>query len=449
MIRPGSIERSFRTAIGIAGDFAVAWGSLAAIVYLRRTVPLAFTRALLPPEKLPLDVIIVMLFGASFVAGLGLAGFYRRRIMLRSRPIVMVALLIQIAAVTIGATILERPLPRTIVLAIPLLEALAFPLWRSFQRRIWPMRSRETILVGDPAEVAAAMASLDATGEQRIHVTGYAGAGPSDVGAHWLGVLDDPKVRAAVREAEEVICVWSEAEPRGRLELLRIRGPRGYLLLASSADALLVSSVLGWMGDEPLIEVRISCGYGAGAIVKRSIDIAGAIVLSVLTFPLWIVIAAAIWLDDHGPILHRQLRLGRGSVPFAMWKFRSMRGQIEDAIPQSDEARITRVGNLLRRYRIDELPQLINVVTGEMSLVGPRPERPALVERIMEEVPDFDLRCLVRPGIAGLAQSLVEYDSRPAVKLRYDLTYMCSWSLWLDIRLLFRSVAAALSGSGV
>lgn len=449
MIRPGSVERSLRFTIGVAGDFVVAWASLAAIVYLRRTVPLSFTRALLPPEKLRIDVVAVMLFGAAFLCGLGLAGFYRRRIMMRSRPIVMVALLIQIAAVTIGATIFERPLPRTIVLAVPLLETLLFPLWRSFQRRIWPVRPRETVLVGDPAEIAAAIAVLEAGGEARIRVTGYAGAGPSEVGARWLGMLDEPNVRAVVRDAEEVICVWPDAAPRGRLELLRIRGPRGYLLLASSADALLVSSVLGWMGDEPLIEVRIGCGYGAGAIVKRSIDIAGALVLSALTFPLWIVIAAAIWLDDHGPMLHRQLRLGRGSVPFAMWKFRSMRAPHEGAIALPDEERVTRVGNLLRRYRIDELPQLINVITGEMSLVGPRPERPELVERIMEEVPDFDLRCLVRPGIAGLAQSLVEYDSRAAVKLRYDLTYMCSWTLWLDIRLLFRSVAAALSGSGV
>ncbi|MGH9422234.1 MAG: sugar transferase, partial [Thermoanaerobaculia bacterium] len=388
-------------------------------------------------------------FGVAFLAGLGLAGFYRQRIMMRSRPIIIVALLIQIAAVTIVATILERPMPRTIMLAVPLLEALVFPLWRSIQRTVWPVRPRETILIGDPAEIAAAMAVLDAAGEKRIRVSGYVGAGPSDAGTPWLGVLYDPNVRAAIRDAEEVICVWPDAAPRGRLELLRIRGPRGYLLLASSADALLVSSALGWMGDEPLVEVRIGCGYGIGALLKRSIDVAGAIVMSVITFPFWIVIAAAIWLDDHGPVLHRQLRLGRDGVPFAMWKFRSMRVPVEGAIAQSDDERITRVGNLLRRYRVDELPQLINVITGEMSLVGPRPERPSLAQQIMAEEPDFDLRCLVRPGIAGLAQSLVEYDSRPSVKLRYDLTYMCSWSLWLDIRLLFRSVAAALSGSGI
>jgi lipopolysaccharide/colanic/teichoic acid biosynthesis glycosyltransferase len=290
---------------------------------------------------------------------------------------------------------------------------------------------------------------LETAGDQRIRVIGYVGTGPAKVGAQWLGRLDDPGVRVAIREVEEVICVWSEAAPRGRLELLRIRGPRGYMLLASSADSLLASSVLGWMGDEPLIEVMIGCGVGANAIVKRSIDVTAAVVLAALTLPLLIVISIVIWLDDPGPVLFRQTRLGLGGVPFAMWKFRSMRALLAGADRQSDNERVTRVGGFLRRYHFDELPQLLNVIIGEMSLVGPRPERPEIAERILEEVPDFDLRCLVRPGMAGLAQSLLEYDSRPAVKLRYDLTYMCSWSLWLDIRLFFRSLTASLSGSGV
>jgi lipopolysaccharide/colanic/teichoic acid biosynthesis glycosyltransferase len=120
-----------------------------------------------------------------------------------------------------------------------------------------------------------------------------------------------------------------------------------------------------------------------------------------------------------------------------MWKFRSMR----------DES-VTRVGSLLRRYHVDELPQLLNVVGGDMSLVGPRPERPELVERILREVPDFDLRSLVRPGIAGLAQVSAEYDTRPEIKLRYDLTYMCDWSVWLDVRLILRAVSSSLAGTG-
>ena len=445
MIRPGSRERSFRTAILLIGDFSVAWLSLTIAVYFRRLVPMTFTRSLLAPDSLPLDLAVISLFTIAFLGALGLAGFYRRRIMLRARPVLLVALLIQIAAVTIGATLLEQPLPRTVLFAVPLLEALLFPLWRSIQYTMWPLRLRDTILVGDPAEIAAALAVLETDRDRRVRVIGYAGSGDAGVDVPWLGPLTDGDVRTAVRDVEEVICVWSEAAPSGRLELLRIRGPRGYLLLASSADALLVSSVLGWMGDEPLIEVMIGCGFGVRAIVKRSIDIAVTLVLAIVTLPLWVVIAIAIWLDDRGPILHRQMRLGLGGIPFAMWKFRSMR--VSSGV--SDSERVTRVGAVLRRYRIDELPQLLNVIAGDMSLVGPRPERPEIAERILEEVPDFDLRCIIRPGMAGLAQILVEYDSRPAVKLRYDLTYMCSWSLWLDVRLLFRSVAAALSGSGM
>ncbi len=425
MIRPGSRERWIRTALLIAGDFGIAWLTLAVAVYARRTMPLPFTRALLPAEKLPVDLRAALLFGGSFLAALALAGFYRARVLARARPILGVALLIQIALIAIGGTLLERPLPRTILFAVPLFEALLFPLWRMAQQRLWPVRPRDTLLVGERREVAAALDVIRSARDERIRVIAY-------------GSLDDPHVRDVARDIEEVICVSADDQLKRRLELLRIRGPRGYMLLASPADALLVSSVLGWMGDEPLIEVRIGCGFGIRAAIKRAIDIIGSALLLVVASPLWITIAIAAWLDDGRPLFLRQPRLGLGGTTFGMWKFRSMR----DGAP-------TRVGRLLRRYRLDELPQLVNVLTGDMSLVGPRPEQPQIAEKIMEEVPDFDLRCLVRPGIAGLAQILAEYDSRPAVKLRYDLTYMCSWSLWLDLRLLLSSVAAALSGSGI
>jgi lipopolysaccharide/colanic/teichoic acid biosynthesis glycosyltransferase len=245
-------------------------------------------------------------------------------------------------------------------------------------------------------------------------------------------------VRNALRDVEEVICVSPDTSPRLRLELLRIRGPRGYLLLASHADALLSSTVLGWIGDQPLVEIAVGCGYGIRGAIKRGLDITLGAIAAFATSPAWLAAALAIWLEDRGPVLIRQMRVGRGNVPFAMWKFRSMR-----------DGKATRVGAWMRRYRIDELPQLLNVITGDMSLVGPRPERPEIVEQILLEVPDFDLRSLVRPGIAGLAQVAAEYDTRPEVKLRYDLTYMCGWSLWLDVRLLLRSVSTSLSGTGL
>jgi len=439
VIRPTSKEAAFRTAIAATGDFCIGWGAVAAVVYIRRTVPLSFTQSLLPPEKFVLTPAIVLLFAGSLVVALGLSGFYRQRITPRTRPILLAALVIQLAIVTLGGTALAQPLPRTVVFAVPLLEAMALPLWRLLLRRALPVRPRDTILVGEEEDIDSAVAELDAARDSRVRVITW--VSPTQ--------LADPGARMLLREVQEVIYVSSNGDPQRRLELLRIRGPRGYLLLASHVDALLASAVLGWMGDQPLVEIAVGCGYGISAAVKRAIDLVLGTLLILVSSPVAIVAAVAIWIEDRRPVLIRQPRVGRGGTSFGMWKFRSMRAGTEADDFESDRGRITRVGALLRRHRVDELPQLLNVLRGDMSLVGPRPERPQITERILRDVPDFDLRSLVRPGIAGLAQVSSEYETRPEVKLRYDLTYMCDWSLWLDLRLLLRSVSTSLSGGGI
>ena len=438
MIRPSSKETALRIAIAAAGDFAIAWGALALLVLIRRSVHIAGTRSLLPAANLVLTPSNVLLFAGTFVVALGLSGYYRQRITPRTRHTLIAPLIIQLALVTLLGTALAQPLPRTVAFGVPIVEAIGFSLWRAMLRRAWPIRARDTILVGSDAEVTAAARALAEANDARVRVIAY--ILPSN--------LTDPYARAILRDAEEVIYV-SHDDPRLRLELLRARGARGYLLLASHVDALLTSSVFGWIGDEPLIEVAVGCGYGVNAGLKRSIDLVVSALLILATAPLWLVVIAAIWLNDRRPMLIRQERVGRGNVPFFMWKFRTMRVGEETATFASERERVTRVGRQLRRYRLDELPQLLNVFVGDMSLVGPRPERPQLVERILIDVPDFDLRCLVRPGIAGLAQVHSEYETRPEVKLRYDLAYMCAWSLWLDIRLLLRSVSTSLSGGGI
>ena len=417
MIRPRSKERTLRISVLVAGDFLIGWGALRAAVALRREVSFA------------LDAPMVILFALSLIVALALSGFYRDRVTPRARPSIITALVIQAALTAMGGTALVRPLPRTVVLAVPIFELLALPLWRRLLRAIAPVRPRDTILLGNARDVDEALAGLRLACDQRIRV---------DENARLrLDQLGDPATQALLREVEEVVLVSPDVAPRLRLELLRIRGPRGFLMLASHVDALLASRMRGWIGDQPLVEVAVSCGYGFSAAVKRSIDVVGAAVLIVASAPLWILAALAVWLDDGRPVMIRQKRVGVGGAPYGMWKFRSMR----------DEA-VTRSGALLRRYHVDELPQLVNVLSGEMSLVGPRPERPELVARIQRDLPDFDLRSLVRPGIAGLAQVSAEYDTRPEVKLRYDLTYMCDWSVWLDFRLILRAVSSSLAGTG-
>jgi len=450
MIRPSSKEKVIRVAGLMTGDFLLAWAALSIVVYIRRNVPLAFTKSLLPPSTIRLDALTVCFFGGSLLIAFGLSGFYRRRALPHERPLIVTALLIQVAILAIGGAFDQRLLPRTILLGVLAIEWLALPAWRRFVRIGLPIRPRETILVGDAAQVRAAVAGLDAVSDRRIRIAGWAGAPEQTLDETLsipnIGLTSNPDVRVLLREIEEVIFVNPEASPRERLELLQIRGPRGYLLLASHADALLTSSMLGWVGDQPLIEIAVGCGYGLRAVVKRTMDIVIGALFVVVAAPFALIAAAAIWLNDRGAVLIRQPRIGLGGVTFPMWKFRSMH------VPHAGRADgdgVTRIGGFLRRYRIDELPQLLNIIAGDMSLVGPRPERPEIVAQILSVLPEFELRSLVRPGLAGLAQVSAERDSRPEVKLRYDLTYMCDWSLQLDLRLLLSSVSASLSGSGL
>ena len=166
---------------------------------------------------------------------------------------------------------------------------------------------------------------------------------------------------------------------------------------------------------------------------------------------LWTAIPAAIWLGDRGPVFYTQVRVGKGGRPFRLIKFRTM---IQDAEAETGpvwagraDRRITRIGRFLRRFRLDELPQVINMWKGEMSLVGPRPERPELVESFSREIPDFGQRLMVRPGFAGLAQVRGRYSTRPRHKLRYDNLYIQRMTPWLDIKLLFQSVWVVARGS--
>jgi lipopolysaccharide/colanic/teichoic acid biosynthesis glycosyltransferase len=428
MIRPNSKERTLRTSILVGGDFLIGWGAVFAVVALRRPFGLR-------PAKFVLDSQMVVLFALSLIAALALSGFYHHRVTPRTRPSLVTALVIQAAFIAIGGAALVRPVPRSILFAVPIVEILALPLWRRLLGILAPIRPRDTILLGKPHDVEDAIAGL--RGDPRIRVR---------ESAPRLDQLRDPATQTVLRDIEEVILVSPDADPRLRLELLRIRGPRGFLMLASHVDALLASRTRGWIGDQPLVEVAASCGYGLSAAVKRSLDVAGAVMLILLSAPLWIIAWIAVRLDDGAPVLVRQKRVGRNGAPYGMWKFRSMRGPADDTAVTND--RLTRTGALLRRYHIDELPQLLNVLCGDMSLVGPRPERPDLAAKILRDVPDFDLRSLVRPGIAGLAQVSAEYDSRPEVKLRYDLMYMCDWSVWLDLRLLLRAVSSSLAGTG-
>jgi len=184
---------------------------------------------------------------------------------------------------------------------------------------------------------------------------------------------------------------------------------------------------------------------------KRAFDLALLGLVLVLAAPLWAVlvpaIALAVRIGDGGPALYRQQRLGRDGALFEILKFRTMAVDAESATgpvwTERGDPRITRVGRVLRHFHLDELPQAVNVLRGEMSLVGPRPERPALAARIETAVPGFAARLRVRPGVAGLAQAEGAGWRDPASKLRYDNRYIATMTPWLDLKLCARCLARA------
>jgi len=187
-------------------------------------------------------------------------------------------------------------------------------------------------------------------------------------------------------------------------------------------------------------------------LTKRSLDIVGACLLLLLTLPLFPVLALLVRMSE-GPVLFRQIRMGEHGRLFTIYKFRTMRADAEAhgvAIWAAEEdPRVTRVGSVARRLRLDELPQLWNVVRGDMSLVGPRPERPEFMDELMLQVPYWTRRHLVKPGITGWAQVRRGYTASAAAtseKLSYDLWYIRHRSLTVDLAILLRTVAVVLSG---
>jgi len=250
------------------------------------------------------------------------------------------------------------------------------------------------------------------------------------------------------------------------------------LFLFSSLFVFIFSPNEIWKGQFPLV-IRGSFRN----LIKRGIDIFGASIGLILSLPFFIFVPLAIKIDSAGPILYKQKRIGRNrrekerrrnpvhnggerrreerrrenlwGSPFYLYKFRTMRENAEKksgpvwATP--NDPRITKVGRLLRKTRIDEIPQFINVLKGEMSLVGPRPERPYFVKDLQEKVPEYPARLLIKPGLTGPAQIECGYDSSVEdvkKKVKLDIDYVHNGSLIKDLKIIFSTVGVLITGKG-
>jgi len=203
----------------------------------------------------------------------------------------------------------------------------------------------------------------------------------------------------------------------------------------------------------PLIDVNLNIETFYSRRLKFFFESIFAIIGIFLCLPLWLIVALLIKIDSKGPVFYRQSRSGRNGIPFNIIKFRSMVSNAESSTgpvwANKEDVRITKIGRLLRRYHIDETPQLINILRGDMSIVGPRPERPFFVEKLIETYPFYKRRLKIRPGVTGWSQINQPFDTTIEdvhQKLKYDFYYIENISFRLDIHIIFRTIWVVLRG---
>lgn len=241
------------------------------------------------------------------------------------------------------------------------------------------------------------------------------------------------------------------------MRLLNSLFPYGLPIFISADIMHMVSGRVPYnnIKGEPLINIASPAFSPSSASIKRFFDIVISVICLIVLLPFLIITAIVIKIDTRGPILYRQERIGYLKRPFKIYKFRSMKADAEEngpALSSASDPRVTRVGRFMRRYRIDELPQFVNVLRGEMSLVGPRPERQYYIDLISKQAPYFSLIHQVRPGITSLGMVKFGYAStvdEMVKRLQYDILYLENASLRMDLKIMFYTIKTVLTGKGV
>lgn len=351
---------------------------------------------------------------------------------------------------------------RTVVVLAWPIEFLLLTGWRlaflRFGRVKWP--EQRVLIVGTNETSVELADEVALRGKWGWKMTGLiepgleaCDTGPKELGGHpVLGCARDVASIATQTRANRVIVVSPIAlrelveglvladEVRVRVDVV----PELYEIFIGTVDAI--------VGDVPLMEITRSTVPRYYAAAKRGIDLLGSVALFVVASPFLLVSVIAIVATDGFPFIYSQERSGKNLKPFPVYKLRTM---VKDAeklsgavLAEEDDPRITGVGRFLRKTRIDELPQLFNIIRGDMSFIGPRPERPVFVEEYCREIPGYRERFNVKPGVTGLAQVSGGYATTPERKLKYDLIYMYHQNLAMDIQILAETLRVVLTGRG-
>jgi sugar transferase (PEP-CTERM system associated) len=335
---------------------------------------------------------------------------------------------------------------------------------RNLLDKAWQLTApMQRVVILGTGQLALELArELTRRGDLSMKLEGFVGGGPGDksekiFGFPVLGPASEMEAIAKERAVSRIIVAMEDrrgALPTRELVTLRVQGVR----VEDAASAL-----SGLTGRVSLRAVKpswfvFSDGFHRSKwidLLKRVTDLAAGIIGLAAAMPIMIVVALVVRLESKGPIIFRQTRVGGMGKCFEVLKFRSMSDDAEKANgaqwASENDPRVTRIGRFLRKYRLDELPQFVNVIRGEMSFVGPRPERPEFVRELRKTIPYYDERHSVRPGLTGWAQVQYAYGSSiedAYNKLEYDLFYLQNMSLTFDLAIIFQTIRIVIGGHG-
>ena len=319
------------------------------------------------------------------------------------------------------------------------------------RQTLWRLRARgfnlkHVVVIGSGRLAKSYLDKIETERNMGYHPLGYVAEKEGDLNIPYLGGYDALERILEEKKPDEVISAVDPAEFSHTPEIVNACEKTGCKLSAIPiyAEYLSSSQQIDDLDGLPLLVMRrIPLENLGNAFVKRTADILLSSLILIVFSPLMLICAIGVKLSSPGPIIFAQQRIGRNKKPFLMYKFRSMRvnTQQDTAWTSAADDRKTAFGSFMRKYSLDEFPQFWNVLKGDMSLVGPRPEIPFYVDRFKEEVPRYMIKHLVRPGITGWAQvNDLRGDTSIPERIKYDIYYIEHWSVGFDLKILFLTV---------
>ncbi len=451
------------TGVLMAGDLLVGALAYAGAWLVRIWVPLPLTTDLLPQERFGVVSHYWPLLAGSQLFMLYVFGLYDDLRAQRYREVLAhltLAVAVQVSAITSVFYFTNGVFPRSVILVFGFLNLASLTVWRFGVKRLIQEGVRRVLVVGESLMSALPLAEeIEKSSGMGFEFVGMAvgdpGVKPESLPMPVLGSLEEVRELVIKHEIDEIIFAsretWKDRVFDG-LSRLQTEHPLRLAILPSVYEIAIGRLRHINIHDTPLIEIRRNPNEPVSRLLKRSFDLALSLLCLVLFLPVGLVIAVVIALTSPGPVFYLQERVGRGGRVFRLIKFRTMVADAEkssgEVLAGPDDPRITPVGAVLRRFRLDEIPQFLNVLKGDMSFVGPRPERPGFVRRFTEELPGYAERHKVKPGMTGLAQVRGYYHTTAENKLRFDLAYIYNYSFSLDLLILLETLKVILTRRG-